>query len=465
MTRPPGIVEGRLAALRTVSRTLAQLADNDEKLHALLEQENPLRDRAGYEAVLRDALVADGIGAVRTEKRRQLAAIASSDVSGDASLEDVIAALSDLADASLTIALQHVGASDDMAVIGMGKLGGRELNYASDIDVMFVVEANALTSAKAAERLLQELGGMAPQGQAYRIDTNLRPEGRNGPLLRSLDGYVEYYQRWAKPWEFQALIKARPAAGNERIGRLLVEAVAPLVFPQTVGEERVSEIRKMKERLESHAARTARRSKTSDTNDVKLGPGGIRDIEFSVQLLQLVHGGTDLSVRDRSTLPALRALMQGGYIAEEDGAALQVAYRWLRNVEHRLQLWQERQVHHLPTQEAARARIARSLGYKDTPAASAASRFETAHTGVLSDTRARFDKLFYRPMISRRWAGGAHAASISSRDFSACQTVARPVLSFLAQRGLCAVARRRAVLLPALGRCLGAPHRPAGDLA
>jgi glutamate-ammonia-ligase adenylyltransferase len=405
------LLQGRLTALSAASRTLAQLAENDEKLRDLLEQENPARDRAGYLAVLRDALAADGMRAVRTEKRRQLAAIAASDVAGDAGLEEVIAALSDLADASLTVALQHVGAPDDMAVIGMGKLGGRELNYASDIDVMFIVEADALTSVKAAERLLQELGGTAPEGQAYRIDANLRPEGRSGSLLRSLDGYVEYYQRWAKPWEFQALIKARPSAGNERIGAALVEAVSPLVFPKSVGEDRVSEIRRMKERLESHASRSARRSKTSDTNDVKLGPGGIRDIEFSVQLLQLVHGGSDPSVRDGATLPALGALMQGGYIAEEDGAALQVAYRWLRNVEHRLQLWQERQVHHLPADEAGRARLARSLGFKDSPAASAASRFETTHAGVLSDTRARFDKLFYRPMIES--LGDAPAGRLS----------------------------------------------------
>ncbi|MEA2509184.1 MAG: [glutamine synthetase] adenylyltransferase / [glutamine synthetase]-adenylyl-L-tyrosine [Actinomycetota bacterium] len=405
------LMEARLAALGSASKTLAQLLDRDQKVLELLEQEDPLRDRAGYVKILHGAYSADGMREVRREKRRQLAAIAASDVSGDASLETVIAALSDLADASLTIALQHVGAPADMAIIGMGKLGGRELNYASDIDVMFVVETGALTNAKSAERLLHELGGMAPEGQAYRIDANLRPEGRSGPLLRTLEGYTEYYQRWAKPWEFQALIKARPAAGNERIGAALVEAVDPLVYPESVGEERVSEIRRMKARLESHAARSSRRSKTSEANDVKLGPGGIRDIEFSVQLLQLVHGGSDPSVRDRATMPALQALMQGGYIAEEDGAALQVAYRWLRTIEHRLQLWQERQVHHLPTDEVGRARLARSLGFKDTPAASATTGFETVHAGVLSDTRARFDRLFYRPMIES--LGNARSARMS----------------------------------------------------
>jgi [glutamine synthetase] adenylyltransferase / [glutamine synthetase]-adenylyl-L-tyrosine phosphorylase len=214
-----------------------------------------------------------------------------------------------------------------------------------------------------------------------------------------LDGYIEYYQRWARPWEYQALIKARCAAGNEAVGTQLIDAVRPLVFPEHIGEDRIADIRKMKERVEDHAVRSARRSKTSEIDDVKLGPGGIRDIEFSVQLLQLVHGGTDPSVRHRSTLQALEALVKGGYVAEEDGAALQVAYRWLRTVEHRLQLWQERQVHHLPRDEAGRMRLARGLGFKDTPGESAASRFAAAHAGVLADTRARFDKLFYRPMI------------------------------------------------------------------
>jgi glutamate-ammonia-ligase adenylyltransferase len=355
-------------------------------------------DRIGYHERLRAALAAGGFGEVRREKHRRLAAIAAADLSGEASLDDVGAALSDLADASLVVALEHVDALPGLSVIGMGKLGGSELNYASDIDVMFVTDGDATAGAKAAERVVQELGSSAPEGQAYRIDTNLRPEGRNGPLVRSVESYLEYYGRWAKPWEYQALIKARHAAGS-RIGIELVDAIRPLVFPAHFGGERVSDIRKMKERLEEHAVRSARRSKLSEVDDVKLGPGGIRDIEFAVQLLQLVHGGADESVRQRATLPALQTLVQGGYVAEEDGAAFQVAYRWLRTVEHRLQLWQERQVHHLPKDDLGRARLARVLGFKDTPAASAVSRFELAHAGVLSDTRARFDKLFYRPMI------------------------------------------------------------------
>jgi [glutamine synthetase] adenylyltransferase / [glutamine synthetase]-adenylyl-L-tyrosine phosphorylase len=389
----------RETVVRAASRTLGDLLDNDAKVLALLQSPSPLSEPNGYEKALRAAYADGGFGEVRREKHRRLAVIAACDLTGEISLESVLQALSDLADASLEVALEHISAPAGLAVIAMGKLGGAELNYASDIDVMFVVQTDVIASAGAAERLVQELGGSAPEGQAYRIDTNLRPEGRSGPLLRSLGSYVEYYQRWAKPWEYQALIKARCAAGNHDVGVKLVDAIRPLVFPESVGWERVFEIRKMKERLEDHAVRSARRSKTSEVYDVKLGPGGIRDIEFAVQLLQLVHGGNDGSVTHRATLPALQALVQGGYMADEDGAALQVAYRWLRTVEHRLQLWQERQVHHLPKDSAGRARLAHVLGFKDTPGASAVTRFELAHAGVLSDTRARFDKLFYRPMI------------------------------------------------------------------
>jgi [glutamine synthetase] adenylyltransferase / [glutamine synthetase]-adenylyl-L-tyrosine phosphorylase len=421
--RPAGGRSDREAALsrqplvRAASRTLGELLDKDDKARSAVECTAPVSDRAGYLETLRAAYAAEGFSEVRIEKHRRLAAIAGADLNGELSLDDVVAALSDLADASLTVALEYVDAPKGLSVIGMGKLGGSELNYASDIDVMFVTDGDAIAGAKAAERLVQELGSSAPEGQAYRIDTNLRPEGRNGPLARSLDSYLEYYQRWAKPWEYQALIKARHAAGTADVGAQLVAAVRPLVFPEGFGGDRVSDIRKMKERLEDHAVRSARRSKLSEVDDVKLGPGGIRDIEFAVQLLQLVHGGTDDSVRQRATLPALQALVQGGYMAEEDGAALQVAYRWLRTVEHRLQLWQERQVHHLPKDDEGRARLARGLGFRDSPAASAMSRFETAHAGVLSDTRARFDKLFYRPMIeSLGGAAGARLSQAAMRD-------------------------------------------------
>lgn len=382
----------RANAVRAASRSLAEIVDE-----ASLGDDVPLPDRDGYVASMRAARSA-GVSELRRAKRLRLLEIAARDLAGEIALDEVGRALADLADACLVASLEAVDGVDRLAVVAMGKLGARELNYSSDIDVMFVAAGDPDDAKPLAEALLHELGDFAPEGQAFRIDTNLRPEGRSGALVRSLDGYLEYYNRWAKPWEYQALIKARCAAGAD-VGAELVERTRPLVFPTEIPPERVTAVRKMKERVETHALRSVRRGRSSESDDVKLGPGGIRDIEFSVQLLQLVHGGTDESVRPPATLDALAALVDGGYVAEDDGAGLAVAYRWLRGVEHRLQLWQERQVHHLPRGEEERGRIARVMGFKDSPSESALERFDSYHRGVLSDVRNRFEKLFYRPMI------------------------------------------------------------------
>lgn len=389
----------RADAVVAASRSLAEVLERDPLARASLDDEAPLPDPHGYLEAIRAAHSAQGLAGLRAEKRRALLAIAARDLAGEIPLEEAGRALSDLADACMSVGLQEVEAPASFAVIAMGKLGGRELNYSSDIDLMFVADGEAAPAIKAAGKLVAALGDFAPEGQAFRVDLNLRPEGRNGALVRSLDGYLEYYRRWAKSWEFQALIKARAAAGDAALGAAFMEASRALVYPEQMSSEEVANIRKMKERVEDHAHRSSRRGRSTETDDVKLGPGGIRDIEFSIQLLQLVHGGADPTVRSPNTLEAIAALVDGGYIAEDDGAGLSTAYRWLRNVEHRLQLWQERQVHHLPPNEEMRSRIARVMGFKDTPSAAAADRFETAHRGVLVDVRNRFERLFYRPMI------------------------------------------------------------------
>lgn len=390
----------RVVALRLASRSLTQFVDEDGSARSLILEDAPLPDLPAYGPLLRDAVARDGMGELRLEKRRRLLAIAARDVAGELSLEIVGAHLSALADAALVVTLDELGGSADLAVIAMGKLGGEELNYSSDIDLMFVIDDDAdLTAAsQVATALLRELGSITPQGQPFRIDTNLRPEGRSGPLVRSRSGFLEYYKRWAEMWEFQALIKARASAGDADLGRRFVDETRPFVFERAASADGVTSIRRMKERVEEHALRSARSAKAT-RDDVKLGPGGIRDIEFPIQLLQLVHGGGDLSVRSGNTLEAAAALVDGGYIAEEDGAGLSVDYRWLRTVEHRIQLWQERQVHVLPADDEGRARLARSMGFRDSPEAAAADRFQTAHSRVLSDVRGRFEKLFYRPMV------------------------------------------------------------------
>ncbi|MDQ3784570.1 MAG: bifunctional [glutamine synthetase] adenylyltransferase/[glutamine synthetase]-adenylyl-L-tyrosine phosphorylase [Actinomycetota bacterium] len=391
-------MDARERVLRDASTSLATFIASDPTAQALIVETPDLPTRGGYAAIAEAAAAHGGMAFLRLEKRRRLAQIAAFDLCGEVSLEEVAAALSNLAGAWLEVALSHLHAPEGMAVIGMGKLGGRELNYASDIDLIYVTEEDLPGATKAASSLSAELGRPSPQGQSFRIDLNLRPEGRSGALVRSVDGCIEYYTRWAQPWEHQALIKAGLVAGNVSVGTEFVDRTRPLVYPSDVSPERIASIRRMKERIESHAARSLRYRKP-DAADVKLGPGGIRDIEFSVQLLQLVHGGSDDLVRRPNTLEAIAALAAGGYVAEDDGIALSEAYRWLRSVEHRLQLWQERQVHRLPDKESDRARIARSMGFRDTVDRSVAANFDAAHRRILSDVRSRFEKLFYRPMI------------------------------------------------------------------
>ena len=394
----PSLAARRAAAVTAASRSLTGLLEDDD-VGSLLASEEPIPDREGYRDAMAGA-ASEGMAGLRRSKRLALFDIAARDLAGEIDLEVVGTALADLADACLAAALEVVQAPESFTVIAMGKLGGRELNYCSDIDLMFVADQSQLEEAtKAATALLGELGAVAPEGQAYRIDMNLRPEGRSGALVRSLDGYLEYYRRWAHTWEFQALIKARACAGDAELGRRFVQATRELVFPERITAEGIDNLRKMKGRVEEHAQRSAKKARSSETEDVKLGPGGIRDVEFSIQLLQLVHGGTDESVRSTNTLRALGSLVEGGYVAEDDGAGLSVDLRWLRNVEHRIQLWQERQVHVLPRAPEQRSALAHAMGFRDSPSASAISRFDEAHARVLADVRGRFEKLFYRPMV------------------------------------------------------------------
>ena len=390
----------RLRALAQASRSLGDFVASDDRARHLVLSDDEWAEAPPYPAALRAAIAEEGMKGLRMEKRRWLGAIAARDLAGELDVSDVGRHLAALADASLTEAIALLEIDPALGVIAMGKLGGRELNYSSDIDLMFLVadEDTLEAGSRGGALLLRELSANAEGGQAFRIDMNLRPEGRSGPLVRTLASYLEYYKRWAQTWEFQALIKARPAAGDADTGAAFIEATRPFVFERATSSDGVASIRKMKERVEDHATRSGRRPKPTG-HDVKLGPGGIRDIEFSVQLLQLVHGGADESVRSGNTLEAIGALAEGGYIAEDDAAGLSVDYRWLRNVEHRIQLWQERQLHALPDREEDRARIARTMGFRDTPEAGAASRFDEAHRRVLADVRGRFEKLFYRPMV------------------------------------------------------------------
>jgi [glutamine synthetase] adenylyltransferase / [glutamine synthetase]-adenylyl-L-tyrosine phosphorylase len=290
------------------------------------------------------------VTALRTAYLDELLVLAASDLAavGEPELpvlevDSVAMTLADLAaaalQASLAVALAETGAPDDarLAVIAMGKCGGRELNYVSDVDVVFVAEPADQVTTRLAGRLVRIAGEAC-----FQVDANLRPEGRQGALVRTLDGHVAYYRRWARTWEFQALLKARPVAGDPELGAAYVEAVAPMVWNAAGREDFVADVQAMRRRVEEHVRPDQR------AREIKLGPGGLRDVEFAVQLLQLVHGRTDPALRSPSTLAALAALADGGYVAREDGANLAASYRFLRLLEHRLQLQRMRRTHLLP---------------------------------------------------------------------------------------------------------------------
>ncbi|MFI1967864.1 bifunctional [glutamine synthetase] adenylyltransferase/[glutamine synthetase]-adenylyl-L-tyrosine phosphorylase [Streptomyces cinnamoneus] len=348
--------------------------------------------------------------ALRAAYRRCLLVIAARDVGGSVDVARTAAELADLATATLRAALAIAGeeqpadaAACRLAVIGMGKCGGQELNYVSDVDVIFVAEATdgtpegpALQAAtRLASRMMRVCSDVTPEGTIWPVDANLRPEGRNGPLVRSLSSHLAYYQRWAKTWEFQALLKARPVAGDAALGRAYLDAVSPLVWQAAERENFVADVQQMRRRvIESIPA-------TQLERELKLGPGGLRDVEFAVQLLQLVHGRSDASLRAGSTLDALAALAAGGYVGRADAASLDAAYRFLRAMEHRIQLYRLRRTHLVPEGEDDLRRLGRSLartcgwpGGKE-PVAELGRQWRL-HT---REVRRLHEKLFYRPLL------------------------------------------------------------------
>jgi glutamate-ammonia-ligase adenylyltransferase len=345
----------------------------------------------------------DAVARLRLAYRRRLTALAAADLGGRCDVEHVMAELSRLADATLGAALSiaetEVGSASQrcrLAVIAMGKCGGGELNYVSDVDVIFVAEpvagaadAEALRTASRLAHRMMEICRLV----AWPVDAALRPEGKDGPLVRSLDSHLAYYRRWARTWEFQALLKARPAAGDLALGERWQRAVEPLVWQAADRPGVVDDVRAMRRRVESQLpARYA-------DHEIKLGPGGLRDIEFAVQLLQLVHGRGDASLRDRDTLGALHALTAGGYVGRVDGDQLADSYRFLRRVEHRLQLRRLRRTHRIPEDPTALRWLAQALGYRSGPQQDAVARFQADWSAHAARVRKLHEKLLYRPVL------------------------------------------------------------------
>jgi [glutamine synthetase] adenylyltransferase / [glutamine synthetase]-adenylyl-L-tyrosine phosphorylase len=363
---------------------------------------------------------AAGIASIR---RQATADIAGRDLTGTADVATVARELADLAEAVLTGTLAAVhdlmtGGSPTarIAVIGMGKLGGRELNYVSDVDVMFVHEpldgvddeAAATEAREVCSRLLELLNASTTMGRAYEVDPTLRPEGRSGALSRTVAGFTGYWDRWAKTWEFQALIKARPVAGDRRLGEAWLAAAEPFMWPERLDPDAVAEIRAMKGRIETRPD-----VQRDGARQLKLGPGGIRDVEFTVQLLQIVHGRADRSLRLTGTLPTLAALAANGYVDEEDAAALASDYALLRRVEHVLQLANERRTHTVPDDAFAQERLARALGYRGRGDTSARELLMGDLARTQAHVRELHARIFYRPLLERYATVPASAAGVT----------------------------------------------------
>ena len=393
-------------------------------------------DAAGAE------LVDAGARVLRVRYRRLLARVAIWDLTRPDAVEavDTVAAgLADLAGAALDAAV-HLArrvvarASGEaaapgrfpvdqvhatrLAIIGMGKAGARELNYVSDVDVIFVAESadeEAVATPRAIDiatrlamlvmRLIGEPGIEPP---LWEVDPNLRPEGKDGALVRTLDSHLQYYERWAKSWEFQALLKARPLAGDPDLGQRYAAGVAPKVWASSSRDGFVESVQRMRERVTEHIP--------ADEVDVqlKLGPGGLRDIEFTVQLLQLVHGATDDAIRQAGTLPALAALAEHGYVGREESADFSRDYRILRVLEHRLQLSRLRRTHLMPRDAAATRVLARSSGLART-----ADELTALWQGTRRRVRGLHERLFYRPLLSAVAALPADGLGLTSEQAAA----------------------------------------------
>jgi len=385
----------------------------------------------------------DAYAALRTAYRRGLVDLAVKDLCAADPLDFLPAVggeLADLAAAAIEAALavsraeaaeQHSPAEVadvGLAVIGMGKCGARELNYISDVDVIYVVEPGSLEDAHAntigtalASGISRAISSVAREPGLWEVDANLRPEGKSGPLVRTLASHETYYARWAESWEFQALLKARAIAGDAALGQAYEDAVAPLIWNSAGREGFVESVQAMRRRVTEHIP------VAEEQRQIKLGRGGLRDVEFTVQLLQLVHGKADESLRRRDTTSAIAALSAGGYIGRSDAAAFDNAYRYLRLLEHRIQLFQLRRTHLMPVAEPALRSLAKAVlgpfsNERPTP-----DSLLSAWQRTKRSVRELHERIFYRPLLNS-------AAKLSTEDARLTPEAAQGRLAALGYR-------------------------------
>ena len=324
--------------------------------------------------------------AFRRFRHLHMLRVGVNDVLGDKPLEETTRELARLADASVEVAMQvatrsigrkfgtpatSTGEPARLAALAFGKLGGDELNYSSDIDLMFVYDrdgqtagrgSSSITNADYFARVVGEvvrlLSSITDRGFAYRVDLRLRPDGARGPLARSLASTLSYYDARGRTWERQALIKVRACAGDPALGREFASQIEPFVYRKYFSFSEINEVKALKRRMEQRSTQDG-----ADEFDVKTGLGGIRDIEYTVQFLQLLNGGDLPAVRQRNTLLALEALEIAGCLTGHETYVLSDAYRFLRKIEHRLQLLFDWQTHRLPSGAAELDLLARRMGY------------------------------------------------------------------------------------------------------
>jgi glutamate-ammonia-ligase adenylyltransferase len=394
------LLEGRARTLETMLQLFSTsqffsdlLVSNPDYLEMLRIPLRSSPSRAEMLAQLQndvDAAFEDSalLRAFRRFRQMQMLRIGTNDIIRDRPLEEIVRDISRVADTSLEVAYNvafrkiverfgtpHTtdGEPAKGVIFAFGKLGGKELNYSSDIDIMFLYDEEGATQgmhgeignddffARVATEVVRLLGTHTDRGQAYRVDLRLRPEGHRGPLARSLGSTLAYYDSLGRTWERQALIKLRPVAGDIRLGEEFLKAIEPFVYRKYLSVAEINEIKALKRRIESRTDKAGE----SDT-DVKTGMGGIRDVEFTIQFLQLLNGGDLPEIRQRGTLKALHELERVGCLTHQERQYLDDTYRFLRKVEHRLQLMFDQQTHRIPEDRDELRKLALRMGYTTT---------------------------------------------------------------------------------------------------
>jgi glutamate-ammonia-ligase adenylyltransferase len=363
---------------------------------------------------------ADFCAALRRHKQREYLRIGARDLMASVTLEETVRELTALADASLEASYRFCRAEVEkdygslnlpgtdkpnrFVVLGMGKLGGGELNFSSDVDVIYLYEDDEGESTgggkgkvgardffgAVGQKIIHAMGDVTEDGFVFRIDLRLRPLGANGPLVQSMNSAMLYYESWGQCWERAALIKARPVAGDLALGASFLKEISPFIYRRYLDYTTVDELRHMKMRIENELLTGDEKSR-----NIKLGYGGIREIEFFTQALQLVNGGYEPKLRGPSTLPALVELARHNFISADERDKLTEAYRFLRQAEHKVQIVQEAHAHSIPEGKDEEKAYARRLGYQRKGKQSELELFWRDHRKYTNTVCGTFDRLFY----------------------------------------------------------------------